>query len=242
MKKIAFLLALLLCLSAVSGLAAELKPANVVGTWYSASATNSRYGGDVLLLEPVRLDMNRDGTMALSFRGEALSGTWSLSGDKESICIKTEAGDLYDVEPDDEGALRVRINMFKDEPDSTALDCSISCEVTSASIGESNEAEEENTLYGVWAYDDMPVIEAEVLQPEDIAKLTGESARVTVEVVGWDSGTVMTDFVDGNPVSTNGDSLAPDDSGMLVAVRMRDMLIAVECDTFIFVRADEAAE
>ncbi len=244
MKKIAFLLALMLCLGAGAGLAAELKPANVVGTWYSASATGSY--GDVILLDPVQLDLNRNGSMALTVKGETFQGTWYLSDDKETVYIKTESGVLYTIEQDNEGGLWIKIKMFQGQLSSIYLNCALSREVTAFSCGEPVAAEEEDVFYGTWKaayriYDEMPG--ALVVLPEDTATLTVEFAQATMEAEGLDPEVIMTDFADGKLVSTKGDSLTLTDKDMLIAVDARDMLIEVVYDTYVFVRAaEEAAE
>ncbi len=244
MKKIAFLLAFMLCLSAAAGFAAELKPANVVGTWYSNTATGSY--GEVVLLDPVQLDLNRDGTMALTYKDEKIQGTWNLSGDKESVYVKAESGDLFTVEQDEQGGLWINIKMFKGQFSSIYLNCALSREVTPFSCGEPVVAEEEDAFYGTWKaayriYDEMPGVL--VTLPEDTATLTVEFAQATMKEADQDPVTVMTNFADGKLVSTSGDSLTLTDKDMMIVIDARDLLVEVIYDTYVFVRvAEEAAE
>ncbi|MBR6705948.1 MAG: hypothetical protein IKI84_04630 [Clostridia bacterium] len=244
MKKIAFLLAFILCLGAAAGFAAELKPANVVGTWYSNTATGSY--GEVVLLDPVQLDLNRDGSMTLTYKDETIQGTWSLSGDKESVHVKAESGDVLFIEQDEEGGLWINIKMFKGQFSSIYLNCALSREVTPFSCGEPVAAEEEDAFYGTWKaayriYDEMPGVL--VVLPEDTAALTVEFAQATMEEADQDPVTVMTNFTDGKLVSPDGDSLTLTDKDMMIVIDARDLLIEAVYDTYVFVRvAEEAAE
>lgn len=247
-KAFALILTLILTLGCVSALAAE--PKDLVGSWYCVKRAD--YDNQIRIpLNEIRLDINRDKSIVISFGDVEYQGTWKATDEGVELTYEKEEGNTryLDLTLDD-GMLLSGDNSLL-FPDDTRYSVDFAREQADIQLPQEVEVTQEDEYFGTYVIDGA-VIGNDYVKAEggaDLVKLVIDFAQVTAsgsDLKSDEEIVAVTDFQDGKlSLGAQGILVGSYDEGTLILSKLDNGGVVAHLDAegasaYYFVPMDEA--